>query len=126
MVAYDDCNGTIQPLIYYCVSKLLPGFYESYQIGKNPLGKDFPERERESDSYGGNTIWGTKDAIISKYHWTWDYLMWGVSWANVTLMMADSQRTDYDSKRGKSNAEDDEVLDLSDPQNIAKLKKIAR
>lgn len=51
--------------------------------------------------------------------------MWGVSWANVMLMMADSHRTDYDSK--KNNTEpDDEVLDLSDPSNIAKLKSMVR
>ena len=52
--------------------------------------------------------------------------MWGVSWANVTLMMADSQRTDYESKRDKKDDRNDEVLDLSDPQSIAKLKKMAR
>lgn len=51
--------------------------------------------------------------------------MWGVSWANVTLMMADSQRTDYDSKRTNTEP-DEEVLDLSDPTNIAKLKNMAR
>ena len=54
--------------------------------------------------------------------------MWGVSWSVVMLMMADSQRTDYES--GKENKDkdvgNDDVLDLSDPHSIAKLKKMAQ
>ena len=130
MVSTNDPSVHDKPVIYYHLSELFTGFYERYQIGKNSLGKSFPDRARKSDSYGGNSIWGTQDAIISKYHWTLDYLLWGVSWANVMLMMADAQKTDYDhdkvGKCGKAKHEDNDVLDLSDPKNIDILKLIAQ
>lgn len=53
--------------------------------------------------------------------------MWGVSWANVEMMLADAQRTDYESKRkDKSKANDDGVLDLSNLADVEKLKQMAR
>lgn len=56
--------------------------------------------------------------------------MWGVSWSVVMLMMADAQRTDYESsKDNKGNNKDmgsEDVLDLSDPRNIEKLKRLAQ
>ena len=130
MVSHDDPTGDDKHPLYYYFPKLLEGFYERYQIGKNSLGNSFPDRARKSDSYGGNSIWGTKDAIISKYHWTLDYLMWGVSWSNVNLMMADAQKTDYDRDNDRKvcngNRQDNDVLDLSDPKNIEILKKMAQ
>lgn len=53
--------------------------------------------------------------------------MWGVSWANMMLMLADSQRTDYESNREVKDAKgDDDVLDLSNLADIEKLKRMAR
>lgn len=53
--------------------------------------------------------------------------MWGVSWANVELMLADSQRTDYDSKHeNNGKMQDDDVIDLSNSSDVEKLKRIAR
>lgn len=53
--------------------------------------------------------------------------MWGVSWANVEMMLADAQRTDYESKRNdKADAKRDEVLDLSNLADVEKLKRMAR
>ena len=126
MVAHDDTTGNEQHSIHHHLSKLPRGFYEGYQIGKNSLGEHFPHRPRKPDSYGGETIWGQKDAIISKYNWAWEELMWGVSWANVELMMADGQRTDYERDKGKSGEGASDVLDLSDPKTMEKLTKMAR
>ena len=129
MVPYDDTTGAHEHPIHNNFSKLPRGFYEGYQVGKNSLGENFPRRPRKPDSYGGDTIWGQKDAIFSKYHWSWEELMWGVSWANVTMMLADAQRTDYESKRenkGNINNDDDDVLDLSNSADIEKLKRISR
>lgn len=53
--------------------------------------------------------------------------MWGVSWANVEMMLADAQRTDYDSKsENRNNEKDADVLDLSKPTDVEKLKRLAR
>ena len=126
----DDTTGPIKHSIYHYIPNIPSGFYESYSLGKNSLGNSFPDRQRKADSYGGNSILGTKDAIIAKYHWTYDYLMWGVSWAVVNLMMADAQHTDYESgkeqRSGKTEIGDSDVLDLSDPKNIEILKRMAQ
>lgn len=53
--------------------------------------------------------------------------MWGVSWANVEMMLADTQRTDYDSKHdGKDNVDDSNVIDLSNIADVEKLRRMAQ
>lgn len=53
--------------------------------------------------------------------------MWGVSWANVSMMMADAQRTDYErDKKDAPASGDNDVLDLSNLEDIEKLKRMAR
>lgn len=53
--------------------------------------------------------------------------MWGVSWANVEMMLADAQRTDYDSKHdGKDNINDSNVIDLSNIADVEKLRRMAQ
>lgn len=127
MVSYDDTTGSNEYPLYHHLPELSRGFYEGYQIGKNSLGENFPTRPRKSDSYGGETIWGQIDAILTKYHCSLEELMWGFSWANVNMMLADAQRTDYESKHeDKSIDKDDDVLDLSNLADIEKLRRIAR
>jgi hypothetical protein len=48
--------------------------------------------------------------------------MWGVSWANVQLMMADSMRVHYERDNKK---QEDEIMDLNNPQMVAKLRQMA-
>lgn len=53
--------------------------------------------------------------------------MWGVSWANVEMMLADGQRTDYEREKSDNpSSKDNDVLDLSDPKNMEKLRRMAR
>lgn len=30
--------------------------------------------------------------ILEKFGWTYDYLLWGISWLNVSLMLSDALR----------------------------------
>lgn len=129
MVAIYDSTGYVKHPLYYHLSVILRGFYEGYSLGKNHLGEHFPKRDREADSYGGNSIWGQVNTLIGQ-GWTWNSLMWGVSWANIMLTMLDAQRTDYKSDKKNSNASsksnDNGVIDLSDAKNIEFLKKLAQ
>ena len=56
-----------------------------------------------------------------------DYILWGISWANARLMIADAMKVDYKSKSGNAptpNAarEIPDVIDLgSDPNNTDSL-----
>lgn len=46
--------------------------------------------------FGGRTIWGTLiDAACERYGWTLDYVLWGVSYNNLTLMLKDKITTIY-------------------------------
>lgn len=65
--------------------------------------------------------------IANRYHWTLEYILWGTSWANIQLMLADALRTDYKAgNKGESPASD--VLDLStpNPHAIEQLKRMAQ
>ena len=49
--------------------------------------------------------------------------MWGISWANVQLMLADSVRIHYE--HSGSEKKDNEVMDLNNPKAIEKLMMMA-
>lgn len=44
------------------------------------------------------STWGRRGAIIANYHWTYDYLLWGISWSTVMKMLSDGPRYDSDEK----------------------------
>lgn len=121
MVSIYD-YGSIHVFIKHdCVSILLRGFYKSYRIGKNINGQDFPADHDGDDSiYGGQSIWGKIDAIASRYHWSMDYILWGISWANLRLMMDDSLRVDYKSK--STTCKDKSSLEVIDTNNMESLR----
>ena len=61
--------------------------------------------------------------------WRYHDIMWGVSWANIMLIMKDTQAIDYHSKDTTSQPSaqnEDKVLDLSNAADVAKLKSMAR
>lgn len=121
MVSIYD-HGSIHVFIKHdCVSILLRGFYKSYRIGKNINGQDFPADHDGDDSiYGGQSIWGKIDAIASRYHWSMDYILWGISWANLRLMMDDSLRVDYKPK--STTCKDKSSLEVIDTNNLESLR----
>lgn len=41
------------------------------------------------------------------------------------MMLSDGEKTDFDSKRDAKSGNDSELLDLSDPASIEKLKLMA-
>ena len=60
------------------------------------------------------------DNILARYHWTYQYLLWQVSWVNVQMMLRDSIQCEFkDGEKGKDN----EVIDLSKPQGKDDLKR---
>jgi len=46
---------------------------------------------------------GQRDSILSKYHWTLDYLLWGIKWAIVQRMLIDASRYKYNKKDKEGN-----------------------
>lgn len=38
--------------------------------------------------------WGNRGEICKTFGWTYEYLLWGINWLNVNMMMADAARLD--------------------------------
>lgn len=47
-----------------------------------------------SISFGARSVWGALiDAACERYGWTYQYVLWGVSYCNLRLMLADQSRS---------------------------------
>lgn len=56
--------------------------------------------------FGGKTIWGSLiDAACERYGWTYDYVVWEISYNNLTLMLKDKVTSIYlsDEERKKAH-----------------------
>lgn len=75
--------------------------------------------------FGGKTIWGSLiDTACERYGWTFDYVIWEISYNNLTLMMKDKITSIYlsDEERKKAHvpAANEEVIDGNDRNAIMK------
>lgn len=66
------------------------------------IKKEIEKRNNQKHDYesvGGKTIWGSIiHNIANKYHWTFDYILWGITWQNLQMIMFDETWIDYESK----------------------------
>lgn len=72
-------------------------------------------------SFGCRSPWGSiLDAACSRYHWSVEYVLWGISSANLTMMMSDAGGTVYlgDDELKKLN---NKVLKADDPANADEI-----
>lgn len=76
--------------------------------------------------FGGKSIYGTLiDTACERYGWTLEYVVWGISYANLQLLLADSVTSIYlsDEERKRINIpKDRRVINADDPENMAKIK----
>lgn len=47
--------------------------------------------------------WGNRGEICKTFGWTYEYLLWGISWLNVNMMMADAARIETEQKSEQEN-----------------------
>lgn len=90
------------------------GFFFHYAVDKR---SEHPEKHK--GSRGGKTIWGSIAGIAKSFGYTVDYILWGVSWVNLQMMMSDMPWYDYD----KTN---DDVVEVAPEDEINMLKKFAK
>lgn len=51
---------------------------------------------KNSFSFGGKSVYGTIiDAACERYKWTYDYVVWEISYANLQLLLKDSVKSIY-------------------------------
>lgn len=75
------------------------------------------KKDKRTMSFGGKSIYGTIiDVLCQRYGWTLEYVVWGVSYANIRLLLADYVKevhlTDEERKRLPANVlhKDEEVI----------------
>ena len=79
-----------------------------------------------SISFGGLSAYGTLiDFACQRYGWTMDYVVWGISYVNLQMLMADAITTVYVSKEERKKLhipEDKEFISGDDMKNMDKIK----
>lgn len=76
--------------------------------------------EGHSVTFGGKSIYGLLiDFACQRYGWTMDYVLWSISYVNLSLLLADAITTVYlsDDERKKLGRGDGEVINADDPAN---------
>nr|DAE23381.1 MAG TPA: hypothetical protein [Myoviridae sp. ctcPl3] len=75
--------------------------------------------------FGGKSVYGTLiDAACERYGWTMEYVVWGISYANLQMLLADAVTSIYlsDEERKKLHIPmDRNVIKADDPENIEKI-----
>lgn len=84
------------------------------------------KKDNNSLTFGGKSIYGTLiDTACERYGWTFEYVVWGISYANLQLLLADSVTSIYlsDEERKRVNIpKDRSVINADDPANMARIK----
>lgn len=76
-------------------------------------------------SFGGLSSYGTLiDFACNRYGWSMDYVVWGISYANLKMLIADSITSIHLTKEEQQElhiSNDREVISGDDPKNIEKI-----
>lgn len=79
-------------------------------------------------TFGGKSIYGTLiDYFAQRYGWTMDYILWGISYDNLQMLMADAvttiHLTDKEAKKCRVS-KDRNVISGDDINNMERIKKL--
>lgn len=100
------------------------------------IDRERSERKRIADvkkdngglTFGGNSVYGTLiDFACQRYGWTVDYVVWGISYANLRMLMADAITTIYltsEERKALNIFDDKEHINADDPKNRELIKSI--
>lgn len=80
-----------------------------------------------SVTLGGRSIYGALiDVVCQRYGWTFEYVVWGISYCNLIMLVRDRHEVVYLSKeeRKKARLKTGEVLSGDSRENIQKVKKL--
>lgn len=70
---------------------------------------------------GLNSPWGYRGEIVKVYGWSYEYLLWGISWVNVQIMLSDALRNDDNPGEGeKGEVVNRELKSKEDIKNYVK------
>lgn len=76
--------------------------------------------EGSSLTFGGKSLYGILiDFACQRYGWTMDYVLWGISYVNLSMLFADAITTVYltDEERKQLGASAGRTINADDPRN---------
>lgn len=87
-------------------------------------------KKNDTPVYGGKTLFGQLiDPACERYGWSYEYVVWGISYAALTAMMSDKVTsiilTDEEKKNvPKRLLETEDAINGDDPKNWAKVQQL--
>ena len=86
--------------------------------------------DKNSLSFGGRSVYGTLiDAASERYGWTKDYIVWGIDYSSLRLMLADKLETVFVTDEERKNIPSWVFSDVGDAikatrENMAQIKSM--
>ena len=86
-------------------------------------------KDTGSVNFGGKSIYGSLlDYACERYGWTLDYVVWGISYTNLQLLMADSVKTLYltkeEMRKARISGNDNDVIKADSPDAWERIKQM--
>lgn len=84
------------------------------------------KKETNTYAFGGRTVWGSLiDAVCERYGWTFDYVVWGISYDNLMMMYKDKVTTiyltDQEAKRCRVPKMGETVINGDDKEAVMRM-----
>lgn len=95
---------------------------ETERLGKAMKAKT---KSKNSFDFGAKSVWGALiDVACERYGWPFDYVLWGISYSNLRLLLADHVKTVYltdEEARRVSISTDENVIRADDTEALQKF-----
>lgn len=110
----------------------------SFFIKQSGLGYDKQKLDKiaKYKADGGNYSFGARTAYGSiigpacaKFGWSLDYVVWGIGYTNLQMLLADEHVSVYLNKEDRKKlriSPDREIIDANDPTNIKRIRQILK
>lgn len=85
------------------------------------------KKDSNTFSFGCKSVYGSLiDVACERYGWTLDYVVWGISYTNLQLLLADCSKTLYlsDEERKKAHVSNEPKISGDDPSSFEMIKKM--
>jgi len=100
---------------------------ENERMSKVVAAKESAQKSKNDFSFGGKTAYGLLiDTACERYGWTYEYVLWGISFVNLQMLLADRVQTVYltdDEKKKipKNLLSGDKVINADDKRNMEQI-----
>lgn len=105
--------------------------HSGLEYDKKKLDKIAKHKEDGGNfTFGARTVYGSIiGPACAKFGWTMDYVVWGIGYTNLKMMLADAQVSVYLSKEDRKVlriSADREIIDANDPANLERMRQILK